>query len=90
MYRRYSVPKRWNKLSIAIGNNKPRLLVSLEREIWNTLLKIAQDSTTGAIHIALHALVESHVFQEALALPVSDPIFSFFQHMFFVQFLYCL
>lgn len=78
-----SITKRSFQLSVAIGNVKPSILIALEREIWNTLLKIAEDSTTSAIYIAFRALIASDIFQKALGLSEHDPAFSFYQRTFF-------
>jgi hypothetical protein len=61
-----------------LGNQKPEILARVEKEIWKVLWTISEDSQLAVVVKALGTFMSSDAFVEALALPPSDPAFSFF------------
>ena len=69
------------QLSQSLGNQKPEILIRVEKEIWIALSKVCEDSSLSNIHIAFRQLFESDSVVTAMKMLRTDPVFSFFQGM---------
>lgn len=75
------------QLSCALGNQRPEVLTRVEREIWNALWTINENSSLPVIRQTFEKLIQSDAFIEAVNMPPSDPVFSFFRREFLHYFL---
>ena len=66
-------------VSCALGNQKPEILLRVEKEIWKAFASIRQDSSLPVIMDAFHNLFESNAVLQALSMSPTDPAFSFFR-----------
>ncbi|KJA27946.1 hypothetical protein HYPSUDRAFT_34182 [Hypholoma sublateritium FD-334 SS-4] len=67
------------QLSCALGNQKPKILVQVEKEIWNAFSRIREDSSMKVVHSVFRQFLDSNPVREVLNMSPTDPLFSFFQ-----------
>lgn len=70
---------RFQQLSVALGNERPPLLLSLEHEIIRTLISISLEGVD--VEKAVYDLTRTEIWKQMEELTDEDPSFDFFTHI---------